>query len=738
MATSSNNLPVPDGTLAPGTHGSGNGAIDMGDPRTRAIVEQVLSTLTLESHAQDDKVTRGFRLTDYLGIVRRRGLYMAVLFVLTFAAVAYKLRPQQITYVAEGTMLLPASSGAMGMGAAAGSAATDALSALGISRGSGGGSTDTEIAILTSPKLVATAMKTLNHDLRRRGWKDPNATKATVDAKAPTSPAVITITVNANDPEAAATLNNAIVQTYIQRTKNMASDTDRERLKQLKEQLSTARKLLTDAKVALRNYKTQHDVMDINAKTANYSARAIALQTKVESLRTEVAAGTNSSSIISDALESTLRQKRYDTRSRYEATLRDFYPTSPEAIEARQAMDDAYIAWKKRVDSLQSTTRERLARAEAEFSEAKAILSDLPEQEKELTGLQTNALLLQNTYQTLSDRYTAFVVTQKTQVDTATPLTEASKETAIPQSTTWTRVILLAVLCALAMAVLIAALMEQLDNTPHTVEDLEPMLHTSVLGTVPLLKGRSERRLAHVTNAQPSAAALLESFRILRSHLLFSTTEGLSSVLITSADPGEGKSLCAFNLATVMALDGKRVILLDCDLRRPAQHLLANLQLEPGFSNVLAGEIPLDQALRPTAIANLSLLSAGALPPNPPELVGSKEGRNLIERLKSMCDLVIIDSPPVLSLTDAQVLSSLADGVVLVVAADTTPKPNVQRAQAMLRHVGGRLLGVIFNKTKAYNDPTTADAYYDYYSYGDLVGNGSEGKKPKSLDAPKA
>jgi capsular exopolysaccharide synthesis family protein len=233
---------------------------------------------------------------------------------------------------------------------------------------------------------------------------------------------------------------------------------------------------------------------------------------------------------------------------------------------------------------------------------------------------------------------------------------------------------------------------------------------------MPLLKGRTERRLGRITGAQATAPLVLESCRIIRSNLAFATADApVRSVLITSADPGEGKSLCALNLATVTAFDGRSVVLIDCDLRRPSQHLLNEVALEPGFTNVLNGEASLEEVLRPTAVGNLTVLTAGTLPLNPPELLGSDKTRELIDELKQRFDMVIIDSPPTLLLTDAQVLCSIADGVALVVAADTTPKAHVQRAQAMLRHAGGRLLGAIFNKVKEYNNP---DAYGGYYAYG--------------------
>jgi capsular exopolysaccharide synthesis family protein len=260
-----------------------------------------------------------------------------------------------------------------------------------------------------------------------------------------------------------------------------------------------------------------------------------------------------------------------------------------------------------------------------------------------------------------------------------------------------------------------AALLEQLDQSLHSPEDLEPIIHTSLLGTMPLLKGRAERRLSHLQNPSIEAPLLLESCRIVRSNLQFAALGApLRTLLVTSADPGEGKSLSALNMATAMAMDGRRVILLDCDLRRPMQHYLHETALEPGFSNVLTGEATIEEALRPTKVENLSLMTAGSLPPNPPELLNSEAGRQLINDLKERCDLVVLDSPPVLSLSDAQVLGTMVDGIVLVVAADSTSQKHVRRAESMLRQANGRLLGVLFNKVREYNNPYTPNSYYTY------------------------
>jgi capsular exopolysaccharide synthesis family protein len=297
---------------------------------------------------------------------------------------------------------------------------------------------------------------------------------------------------------------------------------------------------------------------------------------------------------------------------------------------------------------------------------------------------------------------------------------------------------------------------------------LEPIIHAPVLGTLPLIEtgenlilssGGSKLALTSRTSdagmkgspqsAQPQPShnrdenispatqvvskasfqsnLLLESCRFVRTNLTFSSVDNpLRSILVTSADAGEGKSFCARNLASVIAYDGKRVILVDCDLRRPVQHRHNGLPLTPGFTNVLLEPDLLDKALHQTNIAGLRILTAGAVPPNPPELLGSDHCHNLMVELQKHCDLLIIDSPPASSLTDAQVLSSMVDGVILVVGADSTSSHQIRHAQSNIRQAGGRLLGAIFNKTKPHNDPY---GYHGYYKYGSYHYYHDEGKE---------
>jgi capsular exopolysaccharide synthesis family protein len=208
-----------------------------------------------------------------------------------------------------------------------------------------------------------------------------------------------------------------------------------------------------------------------------------------------------------------------------------------------------------------------------------------------------------------------------------------------------------------------------------------------------------------------------EAYRTLRTNLIFSQTgRALKSVIITSASPGEGKSTTASNLAAAFAQQGMRVLLVDADLRRPTVHNIFGTAREPGLTQVLVGQMELAEAVRESAVPGLSLLTAGELPPNPAEQLGSTVMRELMRVMSDAFDMVILDTPPVMAASDSSVLASMVDGVVLVVRAGRTERSLAQQAVRQLMSVGARVLGA------ALNDPDRAMAAYGgagyyYYAY---------------------
>lgn len=211
-----------------------------------------------------------------------------------------------------------------------------------------------------------------------------------------------------------------------------------------------------------------------------------------------------------------------------------------------------------------------------------------------------------------------------------------------------------------------------------------------------------------------SHSHLVEAFRILRTNIHFSTLDKpVRSLLLTSPGPGEGKSTVGANLAIAMAQAGNRCILVDADLRKPAQHKIFGLANRTGLTNLLLGQKTLEEVLQSTAVSGLRLLASGPLPPNPAELLGSQAMQKVIAALNENAESVIFDAPPAVAFSDTAVLASRMDGVLLVLNAGAVPREVALRAKAALEGVRARILGVVMNNV----DPAGSQGYYYYYYY---------------------
>ncbi len=267
-------------------------------------------------------------------------------------------------------------------------------------------------------------------------------------------------------------------------------------------------------------------------------------------------------------------------------------------------------------------------------------------------------------------------------------------------------------LVGLMLGLCFALLQEFLDDRINSPEDARRIVGTPALGYVPMIENEEARLLS----GSRSGGSVLESYRVLRSNVRFAAVDTpIHSLLVTSTVPGEGKSVTAYNLAVAMALDGRNVILVDTDLRRPTMHEKAKVSQQPGLTNVLVGHTSLEDAIKETSIPGLRVLPAGPLPPNPAELLNSQAMKQLHKALKDQADIVIFDSPPCLATADAQVMAAETDGVLYVVQFGEAKKSAVRHAVEMLRQARTRILGVVFNKIDL---TAKRDAYYyGYYGY---------------------
>jgi len=228
--------------------------------------------------------------------------------------------------------------------------------------------------------------------------------------------------------------------------------------------------------------------------------------------------------------------------------------------------------------------------------------------------------------------------------------------------------------------------------------------------------GKSKKRTVSdyelITNTSPKSA-MAEAYRTLRTNLGFaSMDQPCRSILVSSSNPLDGKSTIISNLAVVMAQAGNKVILVDCDLRKPVQHKIFKVDNIRGVTNCIMQKLDVEQVAHKGLIENLTVLTSGPIPPNPAEILSSERTRSLWKTLLEKYDYVFIDAPPVLAVTDASILSTQVDGVILVVRSAITRKDLAREAKDQFAKANARLIGVVLNQVKM-----DANDYYQYYYY---------------------
>ncbi|NNG37953.1 polysaccharide biosynthesis tyrosine autokinase [Flexivirga sp. ID2601S] len=320
---------------------------------------------------------------------------------------------------------------------------------------------------------------------------------------------------------------------------------------------------------------------------------------------------------------------------------------------------------------------------------------------------------------------------QKTDPNTGVAIKNTSSA-ALPQSPSYpkpARILPIGLLAGLVIGYLLALIQHRRDTRIRSTEDVEEHLGASVLGVIP---GNRTLAAADRSLGDQKDFQTREALRQLRTNLRFVDVDhDPRSIVITSARMGEGKSTVAASLAWVLADSGDQVVLIDADLRRPTVAGIYDLDSSVGLTQVLAGTATLSDALQPTDKAGLYVLTAGQIPPNPSELLGSQRMHQLIEKLTET-HRVILDAPPLLPVTDAALLSASADGAVVVVAASDTRAEHLQRAAHNLNAVGGRVLGGVLNRvnTKRINRIMYGDSQYGYGAYGTYAGEKYYGESP--------
>ncbi|MFQ5537880.1 MAG: polysaccharide biosynthesis tyrosine autokinase [Gemmatimonadota bacterium] len=515
----------------------------------------------------------------------------------------------------------------------------------------------------------------------------------------------------------------------------------------ISERLDSARAMLRASMDAIRRFKKTQAF-------TNLSAEAQQLVRESERLSEEIEAWDRQRSVLAELVRTIeARGVAQADLVRVQAELPE--GTSPqvrqliEKIQARQAEERKLLTEERKSpghpqvvavraeirtlgNQLAEAARASLTQVESRLNELSRQLKEVRERQRQFPDLEAQLQTLE-AQRSLDEESYQFLLSQLYQAQITYAAASPYVEILDPATGAWPiqnrgRInVFLGALLGLILGVGAAFFLEYLDRTVRTSSDVESLLGIPVLGIIPRLRrledaheeagamgGRGIPMVVAMDPLDPAA----EAYRNLRMNLMFMTTEDepIRTVLFSSPGPSEGKSTTAVNFAVMLAQQGQRVLLIDADLRRPSLHRTLDVLREPGLTNLLIGDAEVREAVRPSILPNLDFLPSGPFPPNPSELLNTKAMARLLEEFEGRYDQIVLDSPPILAVTDAVILAVHTDGVVLVLRSGETEQRTAERAVDQLRRVGVRVFGAVLNEVSAASPDESYYLQY-YYSY---------------------
>ena len=542
------------------------------------------------------------------------------------------------------------------------------------------------------------------------------------------------------DPEVAAEAVNALAERYIASSLDIRSATSSAATTWLGDRLHDQQARVAEAEGAAQRFREREGLANLSERRGTAEQTLAALTTAVVRARTERVAKetlynrmrtlspeerafspTAKASPVVESLRAVLGELR-GQEARLADTLGDRHPdlvaVRQRIARTRASIDEEVAEVVKTVESDYKTAVETETNLTASLDEAKREALALERRATEGDALERTAETNRKLLQEIATRAKDAGLESELKT-TDLRLTERARPPRWPVAPRVPRNCLWGLLGGLAVGVGLAFLFERLDNTLKTPEDVKVQLRVPFLGMIPELTPTAAmtQKVAVALGVVDPASAAAEAYRVLRTNILFSSADGGGrAYLVTSAGPGDGKTTTAANLAVALSQNDARVLVVDADLRRPVLHTHFELERAPGLSDLIVGSCSVAEAIHPTKARGLSVIPSGYLPPNPAELLGSANMKDLTAVLRKRFDWVLFDAPPVLAMADALVLSSLTDGTILVVRADATPLPSVQQAIDHLSGVGGKLTGVVLNGVNFERHSYYYGPYYGDYT----------------------
>lgn len=625
-----------------------------------------------------------------------------------------------------------------------------------------------QFRIMQEPKILHPVIERL--DLNRRigamlDTAEPLPTDITVDVlvntmlrlDSPRNSSLIKIGVLAQDPALAAAIANEIAQVYSDDRIAFATSAQREGVAQLRKELEVQERNVSAQRDRVEQLRNEMNLagVDFNARYSDMEIEnlrqmqsslialrvdAIGRKTRWERFKAipfEERLNLVNSELINDANILNLLQAFLvadQTVTRLTARLGSAHPDLIAAVDnrakIREQLDGQLRGFENALEIAYQEAQSRVAALESQLDEAKVaqILSATDRRrpfEEAVRKLDDETRLLTTLKLTLRQREIDFQVPKR-----SIEILGAAVPPRRPSKPSWSLNLALALMCGLMLGVGVAALVEYVDTSFRNVAEVENRLQLPMLGVVPR-RPEAGAEAAAVDTGDPLVA---EPLRVLHTNLsLLLPAEGAAVLGVFSAGPGEGKSTTWRGLAQVMAAAGERVLLVDGDLRRPTQHRLAGVDRVPGLGDVLAGRVEFAQAVRRGGVGQLDVLPAGTGEGVIFGRLQTERLRELITMWRGSYDRILFDSPPVIGVSDASVIATLLDGLVLLVQHRRNPQSMVIRAKQVLEAVKVPLLGVVLNQV-----PTGSSEDYGYYTanYAYYGGGGEKGKNGRARRAP--
>jgi capsular exopolysaccharide synthesis family protein len=542
---------------------------------------------------------------------------------------------------------------------------------------------------------------------------------------------------------------NSLIKNFVENNFQTKYNATRQATGWMEGQLDELKVKVEKAQQAMVNYERANNIANLGEKQTVAESRFEDLSKEFnqaqsdrltkESLYRMVATNDGQVGFITtgNGLLANLEAKEVDLKEQYSEALAQYGPTYPKALRLQDQIKDVEVLIvRERKRMVENIRNEYLAAAQRQQFLAAALAGQKKEVDKGSQFLIEYNLLKreldsnQTLYDGLLQRLKDATVTAGLRATNIHTIDEAAIPS-YPVRPNKMRNIEFALAAGLALGIALAFTQEALDNSLKNAQEMEKLTGLPTLAIIPMGNsslamrsgllpsnngnGNSSRTNVELSVLEKPGAAISEAYRALRTSVLLSLAEQPPKVLlVTSSQPGEGKTSTSLNLAATLAQKGSRVLLVDADMRRPGLSKALRMATGNGLSGILTGAYEYDETLlkRVEGLDTLYLLSAGSRAPNPAELLCSIKMEKLVQTLRQKFDHVVIDSPPILPITDATIISTLVDGVIMVVESDKTSRAALNRACRVMEHSGGRILGTVFNKVD-----TRRDGYYGYRYY---------------------